>query len=254
MKTGEGLVDYAGHQLGQCYWWGCFGQVATKSLLDYKRKQYPSVYNTKLYLDAESQFGKRVFDCVGLIKGYLWSNTYDSEPKYNPAQDVNVAALYGSCTKYGLIRDGTTEMQKGICLFTKSLDHVGVYVGNGELIEAKGHADGVVKTKLRERFFYFWGMPSYISYENQDYIEPYYRLSEYNQKFIEKLPMLKVGDFSIAVLLMKHLLLRFNLNVQNMSYMFDSVTKEAVLEFQRKENLEVDGICGKNTWTALIEA
>ena len=71
-KTGEGLAQYALAQLGRPYWWGTFGQTASAALLAQKRAQYPEHYTAD---DFESQFGKRVHDCVGLIKGYLWSDT-----------------------------------------------------------------------------------------------------------------------------------------------------------------------------------
>ena len=44
MKTNKGLVEYAKAQLGKPYWYGTFGQAATKSLYNQKRKQYLSNY------------------------------------------------------------------------------------------------------------------------------------------------------------------------------------------------------------------
>ena len=71
MKTNYGLVEYCKRQLGLPYWWGTFGQIATKMLYEQKKVQYPNQY---LANDFKNQFGKRVHDCVGLIKGYLLSN------------------------------------------------------------------------------------------------------------------------------------------------------------------------------------
>ena len=65
MKTGKGLAEYAIAQLGKPYWWGTFGQTANASLLAAKRAQYPSYYQAN---DFQSQFGKKVHDCVGLVK------------------------------------------------------------------------------------------------------------------------------------------------------------------------------------------
>lgn len=47
--------------------------------------------------------------------------------------------------------------------------HVGVYIGNGEVIEARGHAYGVVKTKLKDRPWVNWGYCPYITYEEKKY-------------------------------------------------------------------------------------
>ena len=160
VKTNTGLVDYARHQVGQAYWWGCYGQVANETLLQVKTKQYPEVYKTPLYQDAKEQFGKRVFDCNGLVKGYLWMDRYDSEPRYNPAQDCNSVGMFTNCTETGLV--ASMPEIPGLVLFTKPLDHVGVYIGNGRVIESRGHNYGVVENSLKDRYFYMWGKPKWI--------------------------------------------------------------------------------------------
>lgn len=40
-KTNTGLVAYATAQIGNPYWYGTFGQVATEALLKSKMAQYP---------------------------------------------------------------------------------------------------------------------------------------------------------------------------------------------------------------------
>lgn len=61
--------------------------------------------------------------------------------------------------------------------------HVGVYIGNGEVIEARGHAYGVVTTKLSSRGWTQWGKCPYIDYitEDEDMTgeQIYNRLNEY---------------------------------------------------------------------------
>ena len=79
MKTAKGLVSYANAQLGLPYWYGTFGQKATAELYAAKKKQYPELY--KSWNDFPTQYGQRVHDCVGLIKGYLWSETATATPK-----------------------------------------------------------------------------------------------------------------------------------------------------------------------------
>lgn len=151
-KTGEGLAQYALAQLGRPYWWGTFGQTASAALLAQKRAQYPEHYTAD---DFESQFGKRVHDCVGLIKGYLWSDTAQSAPVYCAAQDVAVSGLYRSCVRRGDI--AKMPQLTGACVFMEGLGHVGVYVGDGYVVEASGHAKGVVRTRLKDRGWALWG-------------------------------------------------------------------------------------------------
>lgn len=156
-KTNNGLVEYCKKQLGLPYWWGTFGQTATKSLYEQKKKQYPNQYLDKDFLN---QLGKRVHDCVGLIKGYLWQNE-NGNIVYTPAQDKDVSGMLANCYETGSIE--TMPEVPGILVFMKG--HVGIYIGNGEVIEAKGHKYGVVKTKLKERPWIQYGKLKWIQYE-----------------------------------------------------------------------------------------
>lgn len=162
-KTNIGLAEYAKAQLGLPYWYGTFGQTSNLSLYNSKKKQYPAYYTST---DFENQFGKRVHDCVGLIKGYLWSETLTSTPKYNSSQDVSANGMFSKCVEKGDINSMPDII--GICVFMSG--HIGVYIGNGEVIEARGHAYGVVKTKLSERGWKNWGKIPYIEYETTNQI------------------------------------------------------------------------------------
>ena len=50
----------------------------------------------------------------------------------------------------------------GLLLFKEG--HVGVYIGNGEAIEARGRNFGVVKTKIKDRDWIMWGKLDWIDY------------------------------------------------------------------------------------------
>lgn len=161
-KTNKGLVEYCKAQIGKPYWYGTFGNTASSQLLTAKRKQYPSYYDQSKYkLKFTAQYGQRVHDCVGLIKGYLWSETPTSAPKYKASQDVNVGGMLNKATKKGKI--ATLPEVVGVLVFMTG--HVGVYIGNGEVIEAKGHDSGVVQTKLKGRGWTDWAYCPYITYE-----------------------------------------------------------------------------------------
>ena len=156
-KTNKGLVEYAKAQLGKPYWYGTFGQAASKSLHTQKKKQYPTHY-----LWSYKNESAKVHDCVGLIKGYLWCDSpTDNTPTYKAAQDISANQMRKACTKSGSI--STIPEVPGVLVFKDG--HVGVYIGKGEVIEARGHAYGVVKTKLTARKWTTWGYCPYITYE-----------------------------------------------------------------------------------------
>lgn len=160
-KTNTGLVAYAKAQLGKPYWYGTFGDVADEDLYNKKKKQYPKYYDRSKYNQGWThQYGHRVHDCVGLIKGYLWSETATSKPKYNKAQDVSANGMLNICKTKGKI--DTIPEVPGVLVFYDG--HVGVYEGKGYVIEARGHNYGVVRTKLADRKWVYWGYCPYITY------------------------------------------------------------------------------------------
>lgn len=167
-KTNAGLVAYAKAQLGLPYWYGTFGQIGSQKLLDSKSKQYKSTgYYTK-WTDYPQQYGKRVHDCVGLIKGYLWSDTPASSPKYNASQDKSAQGMYAASIVKGTI--STFPMKAGQLVYkstsktdAKKIHHVGVYIGDGYVVEAMGHEEGVVKTKFANAGWTHWSQCPYIS-------------------------------------------------------------------------------------------
>lgn len=169
-KTNSGLIEYCKAQLGLPYWYGTFGQTASASLYNQKKNQYPTYYTAS---DFKEQFGKRVHDCIGLIKGYLWSDTPTSAPKYNPVQDVGATGMYNACTKKGDI--SSFDKVPGRLVFKKSskgsgMSHVGVYIGDNKIIEAKGHLYGVVTSTMNSTWTH-WGQCPWISEDTQSTTE-----------------------------------------------------------------------------------
>lgn len=160
MKTNIGLVEYAEAQLGRPYWYGTFGNRATEELLKYKTGQYPQHYQQARMEKYKSQLGLRVHDCVGLIKGYLWSDSPDAQPKYKAEQDVSANGMLKKCKSRG--RMNTMPEIPGILVFMPG--HVGIYRGAGRVIEARGFAYGVVETDLYERNWQNWGKCPWIKY------------------------------------------------------------------------------------------
>lgn len=167
-KTAAGLVAYAKAQKGKPYWYGTFGNTATESLLNSKKKQYPSHYKSQRMKKYKSQLGQRVHDCVGLVKGYLWSESATAAPKYKAAQDVSANDMLKVCKEKGKI--ATLPEIPGVLVFMSG--HVGVYIGNGKVIEARGFNYGVVETELADRKWTSWGKCPWITYpSNENYFK-----------------------------------------------------------------------------------
>ena len=256
-KTGAGLAAYAIRQLGRPYWWGTYGQVASQALLNAKRQQYPDSYRGSQYA---SQFGQKVHDCVGLIKGYLWCDDPDGVPRYNASQDVAVSGLWAQCNRRGPLN--TIPEIPGVCVFNGSLGHVGVYIGKGEVVEAMGQDYGVVKTQLHARNWTNWGMPRWIDYEVQGeedeiIVEPDKPKEKPSglQAYAVYLPLLRQGSTGKAVRSAQTLLIANGCGCgpDGVDGDFGTMTRKAVLRYQQQNGLLVDGEIGSETWSRLIK-
>lgn len=251
-KTGQGLVEYAKAQLGRPYWWGTFGQTANAGLLAAKRQQYPGYYTAG---DFPAQFGQKVHDCVGLIKGYLWCDAPDGEPIYKAAQDVAVSGLFMACSESGSI--DTMPDMPGVCVFMRDMSHVGVYIGDGYVVEATGHAKGVVKTKLAGRGWGLWGKPRWISYEaTATPAQPAQSTTQATASTltVTGLPLLRYGDKGEGVRSAQLLLIGrgYSCGRCGADGEIGQDTYNAIIAFQRASGLQQDGIIGTQTWARLI--
>lgn len=162
MITNKQLVEFAKGMLGKEYWYGCWCQKATESLLKEKKKQYPKYYNPDNYDKGWTCNNEKVTDCAGLIKGANWCNgDINATPKYNSKEDKSANGLYEEATEKGPI--SSMPEIPGLCV--RYSGHVGVYIGNGQVIEARGHDYGVVKTILSQRKWTDWFKCKLIEYK-----------------------------------------------------------------------------------------
>ena len=145
------------------YIWGGLGLPFTKQVLTDLKRIYPDYYtDTKIseykpYLD----YGFYGFDCSGLIKCFLFGGTTNFV--CNDDWDYNSTML---CQKAWV--KGSIQLMPdipGICLHLPG--HVGVYIGDGKVIEATNNpafGNGVVVTRLQDRDWQRWFLCRHINY------------------------------------------------------------------------------------------
>lgn len=164
-KNAADLVTYAIHawESGWGYVWGTYGCVLTDSLFAYKLEQYPDGVGNYEDFIRENWLGGRTTDCVGLIKGYGWLNPDTMAIDYgtNGMPDLGANQMYYSASVSGTI--DTMPDIPGLAVWHDG--HIGVYIGNGEVIEAMGTKYGVVKTELAVRSWTHWLQIEYINYD-----------------------------------------------------------------------------------------
>jgi len=164
-KNAADLVAYAIHawESGWGYVWGTYGNILTESLFEYKLEQYPEgVGNYEDFIEA-NWLGGRTADCVGLIKGYGWLDPDTLTIGYatNGMPDYSANQMYRSASVFGTI--DTMPDTPGLAVWFDG--HIGVYIGNGQVIEASGTRKGVVKTELEGRGWTHWLEIEYINYD-----------------------------------------------------------------------------------------
>jgi hypothetical protein len=180
--TNTGLVKHVKMALNlrTKYMWGGILRTIEKQYATLKK-----IYGTKAgtgYTEARWKelselFGKDCYgvDCVGLVKSYLWSgkeNGGTGSPMYGKSgypPDINANLMFQRATEKGPIN--TLPEIPGLILYSKTHPHVGVYIGDGWLIEStlSARGDGVSKAKVSDwNGWTHWFKCPYIEYAAQD--------------------------------------------------------------------------------------
>lgn len=145
------------------YVYGTYGEVLDEKLLKSKIAQYPDEVAVSEDFIRKNWLGTHTADCVGLIKGYSWYNFEKKsiETASNNMPDIGANGMFEVATEKGTI-DTIPEIS-GLAVWQNG--HIGIYIGDGEVIEAMGTKYGVVKTKLSSRGWTHWLKIPYINYE-----------------------------------------------------------------------------------------
>lgn len=151
---------------GWGYVWGTYGTVLSPDFLESKIIQYPDEVGGKEDFIRENWLGKRTADCVGLIKGYSWYDTASQMTILvsNGMPDIGADTMYENATEKGTI-DTIPEIP-GLAVWKEG--HIGVYIGDGKVVEAYGTNSGVIRSELANGGWTHWLKIPYISYIEQE--------------------------------------------------------------------------------------
>lgn len=151
---------------GWGYVWGTYGTVLSPDFLESKIIQYPDEVGGKEEFIRENWLGKRTADCVGLIKGYSWYDTASQMTILvsNGMPDIGADTMYENATEKGTI-DTIPEIP-GLAVWKEG--HIGVYIGEGKVVEAYGTTSGVVRSELANGGWTHWLKIPYITYLEQE--------------------------------------------------------------------------------------
>lgn len=226
------------------YIWGTAGEMWTESkqrrietTLDDNRKsarEYGAKWINHMVTDCSGLFSW-AFSSLG---GYMYhgSNTMWS----------------GYCIAHGDLKKGKRtdglELLPGTAVFCchgNDRTHVGLYVGDGQVIEASGTVNGVIIGKITNSKWVEWGELKGVQYGGGS--------ASGSTDKPDGRPTLRRGAKGSYVTLLQTALINrgYDLGTMGADGDFGSRTERAVQAFQRANRLEVDGIVGPLTWAAL---
>ena len=248
--TNVQLADFCKmvYEKGTPYWYGTCWYECTNSLLDRKKTQYPSHYTESRmpkYKQAIAD-GKWCCDCVGMIKGFFWSsnNTEPTKTGRNGCPDYNANDFFDLCREKGDI--STIPNIPGLAVWQSG--HIGVYIGDGWVIEARGFAYGVQKTDVTKRNWKKWGkLPaSLLTYGEPSQIVEY--------KLGDRTLRKGCTGSDVKELQQDLIDLGFDVGRAGADGDFGTNTENGVKAFQSLHGLAVDGIFGAKSYAALVDA
>lgn len=242
---------------GWGYIWGQWGATWTQAKqnqkVNYMVANYGSGWKTSAAAKENNYYysalygsrwiGKRVADCSGLFR-----RAFD---QLGGAISHSSNRIWeGYCAKQGKLQNGARTdgliLKPGTAVFVhpagKNRTHIGLYIGDGLVIEASGTQTGVIRSSVTHKKWVEWGELKNVSYEGGDEPMPDYK------------PILRKGDKGSFVTLAQTMLHNkgYDLGKYGVDGSFGSATEEAVKRFQRDAGLQPqDGIIGPATWEAL---
>jgi hypothetical protein len=249
----QALIEKFQQALGEKwgYIWGTDGEKWTAA----KQKQLEKTTDADRAQGRQygsKWIGSMVADCSGLFSwafkklgGYMYHGSDTMYRKY---------CTYKGELKKGKRTDGLA-MKPGTAVFVwngKKYSHVGLFIGNGTVIEAMGTINGVTTSKVTASKWTHWGELKNVNYTNQEQTDP-------GSGFPETpawRPTIRKGNKGDVVRECQSMLekLGYNLGICGVDGDYGTATDAAVRAFQREHGLIVDGVCGPMTWDALDKA
>jgi hypothetical protein len=175
--------------------------------------------------------GHRVADCSGL---FVWAFKALGGSIYHGSNTIWRRYCYRQGSLVNGARDDGIQLRPGTAVFlvkNGSRHHIGLYIGGGVCIEAKGTINGVVTSKITH--WHEWGELKEVNYEGS--VEPMGKLF----RGCEGPEVKELQEMLIA--------LGYGCGSKGADGIFGSATEAAVRRFQQDNGLTVDGIAGANT-------
>lgn len=238
-KTNLELAQWAISKVGCGYVYGAKGQVITEALIMQFASWNPGQYDAEYIVDSRYWIGEESYDCSGLVDTFIGGVDFKADGYYNMAT----------------VRGTIDSFPKMIGMLLHYPGHVGIYIGDGKVVEARGVDYGVVVTNLTERKWVFWSKCPLLTYITEVTVileEPIFQGTP-AKALTESRPtgIIKLGSKGSQVVWLQNRLEGFGFDVGVIDGIFGARTKTMVIAFQKSRKLVADGIVGEKTVVAL---
>lgn len=220
--------------------------------------------------------GSGDFDCSSLViycydLAFREAGVSPTPSQCGASYTGNMLAAFTRCGFKSFRDDHGAGLQVGDVLLNEakhtaivcSLNPVKVVNARGDLDGLPGDSSG---TEIRIQNYWSFPWDWVLRYEGKSVSTPP-QSNTVGQQMTDhiianrgKYPTIQFGDTGDAVMFAQAILVRLGYlnkgskNFANVDGDFGLLTKSATLGFQSSEKLEIDGIIGKNTWAALLQA
>lgn len=200
------------------------------------------------------------FDCSSLVI-WLWTQCGVDVKSRGATYTGNMmlAFLQAGFRKVDPVRE---DLRAGDVLLNVRY-HTALYIGNGKMVHAAGSETGGKYGQPGDQTgreicivsYYDFPWDYVLRYEEktQPAAKPQNDAINYTDAdcYETQIPMIKRGSVGPAVAAMQAALQYHGFYHGQISGVFDANTETALLAFQRKHQLEIDGICGPVSWNEL---
>lgn len=254
MTKSETIRAWAISRVGCPYIFAANGQKCTPDFRERQEKNKPTyAANIKKYCPVRS--GKQT-TCDGC--------KYKDKPAYDCSGLTKEAGrLIGMALPHGAssLWKGDYWNEKGtidkmprnkVCFVFNEMDsadpmgHVGIYLGDGTVVDARGHALGVMHGNLSS---YAWDHYGILKNMSNEVINV-----PVTDETATGMPTLRKGSKGPYVVTAQNLLIDKGIPLPRYGVDGDygAETEAAVKQFQGLNGLKIDGVVGTQTWTALL--
>lgn len=228
------------------YIWGAAGETWTQVKQDAATREMTVKY-------GQRWVGKRVADCSGLFSwafkqlgGYMYHGSNTMWSRY--------------CTSKGALKSGKRSDGKTLkpgsavfkCRNGNDYYHVGLYIGDGIVIEAQGTSTGVVTSSVSK--WTHWGELKGANYDD-DIVTSTEEDTKDNVAYTElgqrTLKYTSPNTYGEDVKKLQKKLNELGYSCGSVDGYFGKKTHNALILFQKDRNMTADGVCGSKTIAAL---